>query len=69
MPVYEYTCQECKRDFELLVRESTELACPSCHSQALKKRISSFNSNTAGAAEPDFGCGRCGSTTPGVCNL
>lgn len=70
MPVYEYTCQSCQKDFELLVRgPSTEIACPSCSSRELKKRLSSFNSSsttTTGAAPA--GCGQCGSTTPGVCN-
>ncbi len=72
MPVYEYTCQACQRDFELLVKgPSTEIACPQCHSQELKKRISSFNSSTS-SNQPEMapgGCGRCGSSTPGMCNL
>ncbi len=71
MPVYEYRCQACSLDFELLVKgPATEIACPTCKSTELKKLISSFNSNTGAA--PAFeggGCGRCGSSTPGVCNL
>lgn len=65
MPVYEYTCQECQRNFELLVRSSaTEIACPGCRSHQVKKRISSFNSNTGAQPEMSGGCGNC---PPGGC--
>ena len=40
MPIYEYTCRGCGRDFELLVLKSTTLACPSCASADLERQMS-----------------------------
>ena len=40
MPIYEYKCQACSHQFELLVRTGTTLACPSCASEQLERLIS-----------------------------
>ena len=40
MPIYEYKCQACSREFELLVRPGTALACPSCGADQLERLIS-----------------------------
>ena len=40
MPIYEYTCRGCGHEFELLVRKSTTLACPSCASADLERELS-----------------------------
>ena len=41
MPIYEYTCLGCGRDFEILVRGTgTAPACPSCKSEELERRLS-----------------------------
>jgi len=40
MPLYEYVCQTCHRQFELLVRASQEPACPECGSGQLTKLLS-----------------------------
>jgi putative FmdB family regulatory protein len=40
MPIYEYHCPACGKDFELLVRGETRLACPSCRSAAIERRMS-----------------------------
>jgi putative FmdB family regulatory protein len=40
MPIYEYRCQECDESFEVFVRSSsqqTDLTCPKCGSQKVKK--------------------------------
>ena len=42
MPLYEYECQSCHHQFELLVRESTALECPACHGHELEKQLSVF---------------------------
>ncbi len=40
MPLYEYTCETCHSDFELLVRASDVPACPDCGRTALTRRLS-----------------------------
>ena len=40
MPIFEYTCKSCGREFELLVRPGAELVCPGCASTELEKLIS-----------------------------
>ena len=35
MPIYEYACHDCGREFETLVRSDTVPACPRCHSTQL----------------------------------
>ena len=41
--MYEYTCDECKEEFEKLVFGSTpEIICPKCNKNNVKKKISAF---------------------------
>ncbi|HDN79671.1 MAG: zinc ribbon domain-containing protein [Chloroflexi bacterium] len=41
MPIYEYRCQDCGRQVELLVRsEDAEIRCPYCGSSSLEKLLS-----------------------------
>jgi putative FmdB family regulatory protein len=40
MPIYEYKCQACSHQFELLVRSGTTPACPSCGAAQLERLIS-----------------------------
>jgi putative FmdB family regulatory protein len=39
MPLYNYICQKCNAEFELLVRASDVPACPACGSEELQKQI------------------------------
>jgi putative FmdB family regulatory protein len=75
MPLYEYECQRCRHHFELLVREQTALACPSCQSDEIEKQLSVF---AVGSDSPKFGaapaaaapCGSCGDPRgPGACSM
>ena len=73
MPIYEYACQDCDREFETLVRSDTVPACPKCHSTQLDKRLSVFATATSAAdAVPAMSgpCGSCGHPDgPGSCAL
>lgn len=40
MPIYDYHCNKCDKNFELLVRSSTVLACPDCGNVNLDKLVS-----------------------------
>jgi putative FmdB family regulatory protein len=57
MPIFEYHCLVCNRDFEKLVRTSaTEVECTNCGSELLEKKFSLFGSKV-GARSPDLGGG------------
>jgi len=40
MPIFEYECKNCRSAFELLVRSETKIACPSCESERVVKKLS-----------------------------
>ena len=53
MPIFEFVCSQCGKPFEELVRSSaavSEVACPACGSQQVKKQISVFASRLSGGS-------------------
>ncbi len=69
MPIFEYHCRSCGRDFETLVRGGEQPACVHCESAELEKKLSVFASPAAEAAAP-AACGACGHPGgPGACAL
>ena len=70
MPLYEYTCRKCERDFEALVsvRGDDEVACPQCGGEELSRhfglpaagRVVESATNCRGDGPPcgTTGCGR-----------
>jgi putative FmdB family regulatory protein len=76
MPVYEFTCENCQKDFELLCPMDTEVKdvkCPTCNQNHLTRKVSLFgyisggsdtDSCMDGSCQTDFessgGCGGCG---------
>jgi len=75
MPLFEYECLGCGREFELLSRAAEQPSCPSCHSTDLQKRLSVFAVGAAPAAKPlqpagGGPCGMCGDPRgPGSCSM
>jgi putative FmdB family regulatory protein len=75
MPLYEYSCKSCDRDFETLVRGREAPECPSCHGTDLDRRLSTFAAHTHGSGAMDAGpalggCGTCGDPRgPGACSM
>jgi putative FmdB family regulatory protein len=68
MPLYEYTCLDCREQFELLVRGSEVPHCPDCEGTRLQKLLSAPAAHT-GSRDlplcpplPSGGCGlpQCG---------
>ena len=51
MPMYEYLCLDCKKEFLLALtlkeHENREATCPSCGSKKLEQEITSFIAKTA----------------------
>lgn len=74
MPLYEYACRDCGRQFEYLTRSGQTPSCPSCQSESLDKQMSVFAVN-ANAPAPRFNapagpCGTCGDPRgPGSCSM
>ncbi len=74
MPLYEFHCQKCGSDSELLVRSSDwqgQAKCPACGSARLEKKFSTFAASVpagAGAVPSCSGtpssCGMCGTGRP-----
>jgi putative FmdB family regulatory protein len=75
MPLFEYACKACDREFEALVRGSEAPECPSCHSTELQRRLSVFAAHTNGhassvASSAMGACGSCGDPRgPGSCSI
>jgi len=79
MPIYEYVCADCAREFEELVRGDEAVVCPLCGSARAAKKLSTFaTARAGGAARPGSrepapygapgGCGTCGDPRgPGSC--
>ncbi|MXZ34360.1 MAG: zinc ribbon domain-containing protein [Acidobacteria bacterium] len=70
MPIYEYECGDCGRQFERIVyRTSSAATCDSCGSTRVEKRYSAFAvgaSDSLGSEAPS-GCTTCGAERPGMC--
>ncbi len=63
MPIYEFHCEKCEKDSEILIRSQNweGTTCPHCGSKKLAKKFSTFASSTEGAApKPAGGGGGCG---------
>jgi putative FmdB family regulatory protein len=65
MPIYEFHCEKCDKDSEVLVRSSSwkGAKCPHCGSTRLSKKLSVFaSSDGSGAEAPSCasGAGSCG---------
>ena len=54
MPIYEYTCDDCRTEFELLIRGQEKPVCPSCGRSRLTRSLSVTAAHVAGSKEP--GC-------------
>jgi len=74
MPLYEFVCTKCEKDFESLTRSANwegSVVCPHCGSETLTKKLSVFaaqGSNPSSASAPaGQGCARpggCGCVGP-----
>lgn len=65
MPIYEYRCPRCDREFQKLVYGQPAVSCPSCQSPDVRRVPSLFGIGTSAgpaASAPAAGC--CG---PGGC--
>jgi len=72
MPIYEYVCQACKSEFELLIRgesDRSSAACPNCESKRIEKQFSVFGMSgvETRAAGGGSSCSTCSSGNCSTC--
>ncbi len=72
MPLYEYKCAKCDKNFEILQRNNEKVVCPNCGGKALEKQFSVFassspsGSTSGGGSTPPSSPGSCGT---GCCGM
>jgi putative FmdB family regulatory protein len=71
MPIFEYSCSDCGKRFEFLVRGEITPVCPACRGERVEKQLSVF---AVGASSPKSApmpagspCGSC--QNPGACQF
>jgi putative FmdB family regulatory protein len=74
MPIFEYQCTSCGKEFELLLRHSSPAPeCPGCSGTELHKKLSAFAAITGAAAARETlpaACQGCGNPAgPGACGF
>jgi putative FmdB family regulatory protein len=52
MPIYEYTCDDCGSEFELLIRGEEKPACPSCGKGRVTRSLSVPAAHTGTTRDP-----------------
>ena len=70
MPIYEYACQECLAEFELMrsMKEAdAPIECTQCQSQNTKRKLSLFNASSGGRVIAGTG-GSCNGCAGGSCS-
>ncbi|NLW55744.1 MAG: zinc ribbon domain-containing protein [Firmicutes bacterium] len=71
MPIYEFTCQQCKHKFEELCKTDTkQLICPKCGSSETTRLFSLFGvGRQAGSSTTSSsGCAGCGGGHCSTCH-
>lgn len=57
MPIFEFTCATCGEEFEELVRNSSDtsqVSCPQCSSDQVKKKVSLFAAKAPGGRATSY---------------
>lgn len=65
MPIYEYTCKKCQKEFEALIRGDEQPECPHCGAKSLERLLSVPAAHTSGGSSGPP-CGEACSMGPGA---
>jgi len=68
MPIFEFECSDCDREFEELLFNTgavSEVICPECGSSRVNKKISMFASKAAGGSSFSLGSSAAASCNTG----
>ncbi|HHT49403.1 MAG TPA: zinc ribbon domain-containing protein [Firmicutes bacterium] len=73
MPIYEFSCPECKHKFEELCKCNTEsIPCPKCGATQTKRLFSAFGFAVSGGSSSSgsaaSGCGSCSGGNCSTCH-
>ncbi len=72
MPIYEFTCKSCEKNFEeVVLKESETISCPDCSSQDVVKLMSSCRHSSfgnIGALQQEASSRGCASCTSKNCS-
>lgn len=72
MPIYEYKCLDCNKQFETLVLGSGEdVSCPDCDGRKLERLMSACAFKSGGEFTPSSGgngCSSCSATSCSSCH-
>ncbi len=75
MPIYEFVCEDCKHEFETLLRkreEAEDVRCPQCRSPRTKRLMSvtgAIITDGGGGSKPSLETHKCESGTCSHLNL
>ncbi len=68
MPIYEFQCNRCKKDFELLVYGNKKNTCPKCGIDDIRKKLSLFGmSGVDNHVQSGSSCGGCSKSSCSTC--
>ena len=68
MPIYEYRCNQCEREFEKYVQSArAAVACPGCQSARITRRLSVVGARSAGGTVASGGLAGSGGCCGGGC--
>ncbi|MFW6115014.1 MAG: FmdB family zinc ribbon protein [Thermodesulfobacteriota bacterium] len=66
MPIFEYHCHQCDKDFEILIIGDGDVSCPECEGKNVSKLPSVF-SHKSETGFTSSGRSSCSSCTAGSC--
>ncbi|CAN2042339.1 Zinc ribbon domain-containing protein [Candidatus Magnetomoraceae bacterium gMMP-15] len=76
MPIYEYHCNKCNKNFEFLVFGDDEIFCPSCNSKDVNRMLSTCgfvskgsSGKTVSSSASASSCTGCTSTNCSSCGI
>ena len=71
MPIYEYVCQKCKHEFEVIrsmAQADESIPCTACGGKQVKRKLSLFFAESGGKAVSGMSEPACGSCSGGNCS-
>ena len=65
MPIFEYKCEKCQQEFEMLVKTSSEqVNCEKCGSKKVEKLLSGFSASVKMTSAQSCSVSDCASCCP-----